>query len=89
MTLMAPGSSFKLVAPVTTQDKVEDCPGEIVLGEAVKEEIMGNPGGGGVGVGVGPGVGVGVGVGEPPFVVVNVTSPDVDRLPASSFDFTL
>jgi hypothetical protein len=82
---MAPGSSFKLVAPATAQDKVEDCPGVIELGEAVNEEIVGNPGGGGVGCGVG----VGVGVGEPPFTVVNVRSPDVDRLPASSFDFTL
>jgi len=85
VTLVAPGSSFKLVAPVTTQDNVEDCPGEIELGEAVNEEIMGNPGGGGVGVGCG----VGVGVGEPPFVVVNVRSPDVDGLPAWSVDFTL
>jgi hypothetical protein len=67
---------------VTTQDKVEDCPGVIELGEAVNEEIVGNPGGGGVGPGVG------VGVGEPPFVVVNVRSPDVDRF-APSFDFTL
>ena len=83
MTLMPPGSRVKLVAPVTVQDKVEDCPGEIVLGEAVNEAITGNPGGGGVGVGVG------VGVGEPPFVVVNVRSPDVDGLPAWSVDFTL
>ena len=44
----------------------------------MNEEIAGRPG---------PGVGVGVGV--PPFAVVNVTSPDEDRLPASSFDFTL
>jgi hypothetical protein len=46
-------------------------------------------GGVGPGVGVGVGIGVGVGVGEPLFAVVNVKSPDVDRLPASSFDFTL
>jgi hypothetical protein len=52
--------------------------------------MRGSSGAPGVGgVGAGDGVGVGVGVGEPPFVVVNVRSPDVDRLPASSFDFTL
>jgi uncharacterized spore protein YtfJ len=83
VTLTALGSSFKLVAPVTTQDKVEDCPFVIEFGEAVNEESVGNPGGGGVGCGVG------VGVGVTPFAVVNVKSPDVDRLPASSFDFTL
>jgi hypothetical protein len=77
---MLPGSSFKLIAPVTAHDKVEDCPLVIELGEAVNEEIAGRPG---------PGVGVGVGVGEPPFAVVNVRSPDVDRPPAPSFDFTL
>jgi hypothetical protein len=78
MTSMAPGSSLKLVAPATTHDRVEDCPLVIELGEAVNEEIVGDPGGG-----------VGVGVGAPLFAVVNVRSPDVDRLPASSFDFTL
>ena len=78
MTVMLPGSSLKLVAPVTTHDKTEDCPLVIATGEAVNEEITGLPGGGG---------GVGVGVGE--LVVVKVRSPDVDRLPASSIDFTL
>jgi hypothetical protein len=77
---MAPGSSFKLVAPVTAHDRVEDCPLEIEVGEALNEEIVGDPG---------TGVGVGVGVGEPLFAVMNVKSPDVDRLPASSVDFTL
>ena len=75
MTVMLPGSSFKPVAPVTDHDKVEDCPLGIELGVAVNEVIAGRPG---------PGVGVGE-----PFTVVNVRSPDVDRLPASSFDFTL
>jgi len=44
-----------------------------------------------MGGGVGPGGGVGgvVGAGEPLFAVVNVKSPDVDRLPASSLDITL
>jgi hypothetical protein len=87
-----PGSSLKAVAPVTDHDKTEDCPRVIEPGEAVNEEIVGRDGAGvgvGVGVGVGFGVGVGVGVGEPPFAVVNVRLPDVDRLPASSFDFTL
>ena len=83
MTVMLPGFSLKLVAPVTDHDKVEDCPLVIELGVAVNEVIAGRPG-----PGVGVGTGVGVGVGEP-FTVVNVTSPDVDRLPASSFDFTL
>jgi hypothetical protein len=91
VTLTAPGSSLKAVAPVTDHDKSEDCPLVIEPGEAVNEEIVGSDGGGvgvGVGVGVGFGVGVGVGVGELPFAVVNVASPDIDRLPASSFDFT-
>jgi hypothetical protein len=78
VTLMAPGSSLKLVAPATTHERVEDCPFVIEPGDAVNEEIVGEPGGG-----------VGVGVGEPLFAVVNVRSPDVDRLPASSLDFTL
>jgi hypothetical protein len=80
VTLIAPGSSCKLVAPVTVHDKTEDCPLVIESGEAVNEEITGNPG---------VGVGIGVGVGVTPFVVVNVRSPDVDRLPAPSVDFTL
>jgi hypothetical protein len=78
VTVMLPGSIFKPVAPVTDHDKTEDCGLVIELGEAVNEEMAGTPG-----------PGVGVGVGEPPFAVVNVTSPDEDRLPASSFDFTL
>ncbi|HZF38590.1 MAG TPA: hypothetical protein VE715_07190 [Blastocatellia bacterium] len=78
MTVTLPGSSLKLVAPVTDQDKSEDCPLIIEPGAAVNEEIAGRLGLGG-----------GVGVGEPLFAVVNVMSPDVDRLPASSFDFTL
>ena len=80
VTSMAPGSSLKLVAPATTHDRVEDCPLGIELGDAVNEEIVGDPG---------VGVGVGVGVGEPLFAVVKVRSPEVDRLPASSLDFTL
>jgi hypothetical protein len=79
--LKLPGSSFKPVAPVTDHDKTEDCPLVIELGEAVNDEITGT-------LGPGVGVGVGVGVGELA-VVVNVRSPDVDRLPVSSFDFTL
>jgi hypothetical protein len=71
-------SSLKLVAPVTTHDKVEDCPLVIATGEAANEEIVGDPG-----------TGVGVGPGEPLLVVVNVESPDADRLPALSVDFTL
>ena len=63
MTVMAPGSSLKAVAPVTDHDKTEDCPLVIEPGEAVNEEIIGRDGGGGVGVGVGVGMGVGVGVG--------------------------
>jgi hypothetical protein len=85
VTVMLPGFSLKLVAPVTDHDKVEDCVFVIEPGVAVNEVIAGRPG---PGVGVGTGVGVGVGVGEP-FTVVNVRSPDVDGLPASSFDFTL
>jgi hypothetical protein len=76
---MPPGSSIKLAAPVTDHDRVEDCPLVIEAGEAVNEEIVGTE----------PGGGVGVGVGEPLFAVVNVTSADVDRLPASSPDFIL
>jgi hypothetical protein len=83
VTVMLPGFSLKLVAPVTDHDKVEDCVFVIELGVAVNEVIAGRPG-----PGVGVGTGVGVGVGEP-FTVVNVRSPDVDGLPASSFDFTL
>ena len=78
MTSTLPGSSLKPVAPVTDHDKTEDCPLLIELGEAVNDEITGTPG---------PGVGVGVGVVV--IVVVNVRSPDVDSLPAVSFDFTL
>ena len=55
MTLTAPGSSLKAVAPATDHDKVEDCPLVIEAGEAVNEEIAGRVGGG-VGVGVGVGV---------------------------------
>jgi hypothetical protein len=55
VTLMAPGSSLKAVAPVTDHDKTEDCPLVIEPGEAVNEEIVGRDGGG-VGVGVGVGV---------------------------------
>jgi hypothetical protein len=80
--LRLPGSSFKPVAPVTDHDKTEDCPLLIELGAAVNDEITGT-----IGTGVGDGVGVGVGVGK--LVVVNVRSPDVDGLPASSTDFTL
>jgi hypothetical protein len=72
------GSSLKVVAPVTDHDKVEDCPLVIDAGVALNEAIAGRLG-----------TGVGVGVGEPPFAVVNVRSPDVDRLPAPSVDFTL
>jgi hypothetical protein len=68
---MAPGSSFKLVAPVTDHDKSEDCPLVIEPGEAVNEEIAGR-----------------LGAGEPLFVV-NVSSPDTDRLPDPSLDFNL
>ena len=78
VTVMAPGSSLKLVAPATTHVRVEDCPLVIELGEAVNEEIVGDPGGG-----------VGVGVGEPLFAVVNIRLPDIDRLPDASVDFTL
>ena len=84
MTLTLPGSSLKPVAPVTVHDKTEDCPLVIELGAAVNDEITGR-----IGTGVGDGVGVGVGVGVGKLVVVNVRSPDVDRLPASSTDFTL
>jgi len=73
---MLPGSSLKLVAPVTTHLRTEDCPLVIATIEALNEEITGLPGGGG-----------GVAVGE--LAVVNVRSPDVDGLPMSSFDFTL
>jgi hypothetical protein len=76
VTLTLPGSSVKPVAPVTDHDKAEACPLLIELGEAVNDEITGM-------------LGVGVGVGVVEIVVVNVRSPDVDRLPASSFDFTL
>jgi len=93
---MLPGSSLKLVAPVTTHDKTDVCPLVIAIGEAVNFEITGLPGGGGgVGVGVGVGfgfgfgVGFGVGVGVGELAVVNMRSPDVDGLPASSIDFTL
>jgi hypothetical protein len=82
VTLTLPGSSLKPAAPVTDHDKSEDCPLVIEPGAAVNEEIAGTPG-------PGVGIGVGVGAGEPPFAVVNVESPDVDRLPVSSFDFTL
>jgi len=78
VTVTLPGSSIKLVAPVTDQDKTEDCGLVIEPGVAVNEEIVGRTG-----------PGVGVGVGEPLFAVVNVMSPDVDRLLASSFDVTL
>jgi len=78
--LRLPGSSLKPVAPVTDHDKTEDCPLVIELGAAVNDEITGT---------IGTGVGVGVGVGVIEIVVVNVRSPDVDRLPVSSFDFTL
>jgi hypothetical protein len=63
---------------VTTHLKIEVCPLWIAGGLAVNEEITGDPG-----------AGVGVGVGELPFVVVNVRSPDIDGLLASSTDFTL
>jgi hypothetical protein len=89
---MLPGSSLKLVAPVTTHCKTEVCPLVIATGEAVNLEITGLPGRGvgvGLGVGVGFGVGVGVGVGDGELVVVNVRSLDIDGLPTSSFDFTL
>jgi len=82
VTLMLPGSSLKPVAPVTVHDKTDGVPLVIELGEAVNDEITGT-----IGTGVGIGVGVGVGVGK--LVVVNVRSPDVDRLPVSSTDFTL
>ena len=78
VTLTLPGSSLKPVAPVTDHDKTEGFPLVIELGEAVNEEIVGRLG-----------TGVGVGVGEPLFAVVNVRSPDVDRLPDSPIDFTL
>ena len=77
VTSMAPGSSLKLVAPVTDHDKSEDCPLGIEPGAEVNEAITGSPGG------------VGVGVGETLFAVVNVKSPDVDGFPASSLDCTL
>jgi hypothetical protein len=44
---MLPGSSLKLVAPVTDHDNVEDCPLVIVAGEALNEAIAGRGGGGG------------------------------------------
>ncbi len=69
VTVTLPGSSLKSVAPVTDQDKTEDCPLVIEPGEAVNEEIVGRPG--------------------LVFAVVNVRSPDVDRLPDSPIDFTL
>lgn len=58
---------FKLkeVAPDTDQDRVDDCPALIVLGEAVKLLMTGT----GVGVGVGVAVGVGVGVTSPTITV--------------------
>lgn len=52
-----------VVAPVTFQVRVADCPAVIVEGVAVKDPITGAVVGAGVGVGVGLGVGVGVGVG--------------------------
>ena len=73
VTLMAPGSSLKLVASLTDHDKSEDCPLVIEAGAAVNKSIAGSLGSGG---------------GET-LCVVNVRSPDVDRLPASSIDFTL
>ena len=73
VTLMAPGSSLKLVASLTDHDKSEDCPLVIESGAAANESIEGSLGGGG---------------GEP-LCVVNVRSLDVDRLPDPSIDFTL
>ncbi len=47
VTVTLPGSSLKPVAPVTDQDKSDDCPLVIEPGEAVNEEIVGRGGGGG------------------------------------------
>jgi hypothetical protein len=52
-----------LVAPVTFQVKVVDCPGATVEGVAVKDTMFGAVVGAGVGAGDGVGVGIGVGVG--------------------------
>jgi len=46
VTLMAPGSSLKLVASLTDHDKSEDCPLVIEAGAAANESIEGRMGGG-------------------------------------------